>query len=104
MENAVRCGKCGRNNPRVSNNCTSCGKKLDLADQLVYDKKFEKNSERPARSSPTTLMMYALVFGALFLFLLNILGVGTRKPSPTLTKTGLENPKENEEKQSMGKL
>jgi len=78
--NAVQCSKCGTNNPRFFINCKKCGKKLDLMDNRVYDAEMEHKTNS-TKWTPTTLFIFAVVFGTLFYFGLKFLGVGNHEKS-----------------------
>ncbi len=80
--NAVQCSKCGTNNPRFFINCKKCGKKLDLMDNRVCDPEMEHKTNS-TKWTPTTLLIFAVVFGTLFYFGLKIFGVGNHEKSST---------------------
>lgn len=85
--NAVQCGKCGTNNPRFYINCKNCGKKLDMSDKKIYDENVDKKTTNSPKWTPTSLIIFAVVFGTLFYFGLKFLGVGNHDSSSKETST-----------------
>lgn len=80
--NAVECNTCKTNNSRYAVNCKKCGKKLGFMDRHVYDSNLEIKpitNTKSTKATPTSMLVFLVVFGVLFYFALKFLNVGGSK-------------------------